>query len=356
MTDKPVLPASPFANTTPPPEDSDARDALAAAPAPVLRSQRPKECPTCHRQIQGACYDSWHLREDQQPASLRSEEPSREPPCWESPYEFARKLFRKVAKPPLLHGDDAHKAWLTAELAKIQELLAADMEKWLDNEHARWQVPIYELCKTVLPDVDGGGVDSGDPLDLTLSEISQVIWHLRERASRASSEPPEEFHDCPHCGHSYRPRVQYGACPHNSRPRASAEVHAGAPTQETKGRWTFNALGEIFCDDGRVAIAGASVGSHRIDDKGGVLHKSAEWIASACNAFDASSRQAASPAGEQAEERLDGQDDILAALADAVEELLPGVGLSWDVSKNEESAKEWLKRVIDTAQLGRERG
>ena len=46
------------------------------------------------------------------------------------------------------------------------------------------------------------------------------------------------------------------------------------------------------------------------------------------------------------EGRKEGQDDILAALADAVEELLPGTGLSWDVAKNDESALAWLKRVI----------
>jgi hypothetical protein len=44
------------------------------------------------------------------------------------------------------------------------------------------------------------------------------------------------------------------------------------------------------------------------------------------------------------------QDDILAALADAVEELLPGMGLGWDVSKNDESAVAWLKRVVARAE------
>lgn len=50
----------------------------------------------------------------------------------------------------------------------------------LDAEQGRWQKAIYELCcreTKEFPEVniDGAGCDSGDPLDLTLSEIRQAI-------------------------------------------------------------------------------------------------------------------------------------------------------------------------------------
>lgn len=44
-----------------------------------------------------------------------------------------------------------------------------------NDEIARWQQAIYELCQEHYPDVDGSGCDSGDELDLTLAEISEVF-------------------------------------------------------------------------------------------------------------------------------------------------------------------------------------
>jgi hypothetical protein len=49
------------------------------------------------------------------------------------------------------------------------------------------QDAIYELCKRVVgPEneclIDGGGCDSGDALDFTLSEIRQAIGFVREEA------------------------------------------------------------------------------------------------------------------------------------------------------------------------------
>jgi hypothetical protein len=58
-----------------------------------------------------------------------------------------------------------------------------------DNEHSdiakeqgRWQVAIYDfLCRqSEYPEaIDGGGCDSGDPLDFTLAEINQLIVQLK---------------------------------------------------------------------------------------------------------------------------------------------------------------------------------
>jgi hypothetical protein len=47
----------------------------------------------------------------------------------------------------------------------------------MDEEMGRWQDAIYKLACDLAPDaqIDGGGCDSGDPLDLTLDEISQAF-------------------------------------------------------------------------------------------------------------------------------------------------------------------------------------
>lgn len=58
----------------------------------------------------------------------------------------------------------------------VHEDILADKEE----EQGRWQRAIYEECKRVLPDVDGSGCDSGDPLDVTLEEIRACFTHLQE--------------------------------------------------------------------------------------------------------------------------------------------------------------------------------
>lgn len=59
----------------------------------------------------------------------------------------------------------------------------------LDNELRRWQDAIRNEFLEVVPDamIDGGGCDSGDPLDFTLAEISQGI-----SAIKAASEDPRD--------------------------------------------------------------------------------------------------------------------------------------------------------------------
>lgn len=51
------------------------------------------------------------------------------------------------------------------------------MSKAIDKEQARWQEAIHaKLCKlTPGATIDGGGCDSGDPLDFTLAEIGQGV-------------------------------------------------------------------------------------------------------------------------------------------------------------------------------------
>jgi len=63
------------------------------------------------------------------------------------------------------------------------------IEKAVGKEQGRWQQAIYELCRkhAIAPDcIDGSGCDSGDPLDLTLTEIGQVICQL---------ENPQDYRD-----------------------------------------------------------------------------------------------------------------------------------------------------------------
>lgn len=59
----------------------------------------------------------------------------------------------------------------------------------VEQEVMRWQKAIYELCKKYAGDsIDGGGCDSGDPLDFTLAEISQAFELLKPVASLQDPE------------------------------------------------------------------------------------------------------------------------------------------------------------------------
>lgn len=54
----------------------------------------------------------------------------------------------------------------------------------------RWQERIYEACKKVVGTdadylIDGGGTDSGDALDFTMTEIWQAFHFLEEKAESA---------------------------------------------------------------------------------------------------------------------------------------------------------------------------
>lgn len=58
--------------------------------------------------------------------------------------------------------------------------LNAAVELGEESEQARWQSAITDLISQYA-DVDGAGCESGDPLDVTLSEIQQTINALLER-------------------------------------------------------------------------------------------------------------------------------------------------------------------------------
>ena len=63
-----------------------------------------------------------------------------------------------------------------------------------DKETGRWQQAIYEVCCRAVTGlretttIDGAGCDSGDPLDLTLTEIWQAIHCLQNEIDLLTME------------------------------------------------------------------------------------------------------------------------------------------------------------------------
>lgn len=99
--------------------------------------------------------------------------------------------------PALLEAKDAEIARLTAERDAIARALDDDCAPDIDGQQVKtladrigallghWQDEIRgALCASV-PDphrIDGGGCDSGDPLDLTLAEVAQAVNQLTDQA------------------------------------------------------------------------------------------------------------------------------------------------------------------------------
>jgi hypothetical protein len=58
-----------------------------------------------------------------------------------------------------------------------------------DIEAGRWQSAIYKLLISQAGEsIDGGGCDSGDPLDFTLAEVSQALAILKDKADASLAE------------------------------------------------------------------------------------------------------------------------------------------------------------------------
>lgn len=66
----------------------------------------------------------------------------------------------------------------------------AEKEKAHNEEMGRWQQEIYKLVMELSGnyEIDGAGCDSGDPLDFTLSEISQGFNFLKDQFAEAQKE------------------------------------------------------------------------------------------------------------------------------------------------------------------------
>ena len=62
----------------------------------------------------------------------------------------------------------------------------------IEKEQGRWQHAIYLLLHGFLGAdawrLDGSGCESGDPLDVTLAEITQALNMIEERVHDATSE------------------------------------------------------------------------------------------------------------------------------------------------------------------------
>jgi hypothetical protein len=84
--------------------------------------------------------------------------------------------------------------WVAIELTTVRQILASlaqseaereRLQEESEKEPGRWQDAIYKLLVEETNDsIDGGGCDSGDPLDFTISEISQAIGILKEELAR----------------------------------------------------------------------------------------------------------------------------------------------------------------------------
>lgn len=77
-----------------------------------------------------------------------------------------------------------------------------------DDEAGRWQQAIYKRCCDVVAGlrkttiIDGAGLDSGDPLDLTLAEIGQAFNCLRDEIYLLANERDEARAELAHARHS----------------------------------------------------------------------------------------------------------------------------------------------------------
>ena len=75
------------------------------------------------------------------------------------------------------------RADLAAALERVKGL-EANEEVRSGEEDGRWQQAIYDLIREATgadTEIDGGGCDSGDPLDFTLDEISQGFNYLKNK-------------------------------------------------------------------------------------------------------------------------------------------------------------------------------
>jgi hypothetical protein len=93
-----------------------------------------------------------------------------------------------------------HKAMAAAIQAHSRAQAASGFDEATET---RWQNAIYEVCKKAVgPEndslIDGGGTDSGDALDFTLTEISQAIHFWRDVAE---SRAPSHWPTCDYTGH-----------------------------------------------------------------------------------------------------------------------------------------------------------
>lgn len=105
------------------------------------------------------------------------------------------------------------------------------VDKVVDREQARWQKSLYDLSRkhAIAPnEIDGSGCDSGDPLDLTLAEVGQVICQLENpqdyRVAPSGSAGPERAL----CRNCQAVHEVGGNCPSGGTKHSRAESAAEA--------------------------------------------------------------------------------------------------------------------------------
>lgn len=63
-----------------------------------------------------------------------------------------------------------------------------DIDRKIEIEQARWQQRLEKVYCEYYPEVDGAGCDSGDPLDLTATEVELTCIHLQEQIAALRAE------------------------------------------------------------------------------------------------------------------------------------------------------------------------
>jgi hypothetical protein len=101
-------------------------------------------------------------------------------------------LFYALADQVNRAGDPLRKRVAELEAGRVVIPINFFQLSGFDAEVGRWQDAIYRLCVRLAGDsIDGGGCDSGDPLDFTLAEVSQAIALLTDRAEAAEAKVAE---------------------------------------------------------------------------------------------------------------------------------------------------------------------
>lgn len=97
-----------------------------------------------------------------------------------------RELFVSIANAANHALATTAGASLLAELARLR----AEKEEAVEKEQARWQDELDKLFAHLVPDaqIDGGGCDSGDPMDFSMSEISQALVYVIDQRDAAIAQ------------------------------------------------------------------------------------------------------------------------------------------------------------------------
>jgi hypothetical protein len=115
---------------------------------------------------------------------------------------------------------------------------ATMIERANDAEQARWQRRIDDIVVRIDPDRDGSGCDSGDPLDLTDTELRGAVNKLQERIAGMERvvEAAKAFQ---------KAEAWYMQVEHSEVPRDEDQSREAGEDREWKKQLLFNALSAL---------------------------------------------------------------------------------------------------------------